>query len=137
MGSPSFKSPNPDDGGIAIFFSIDRVEVATEVPKGRDADSGGAMEDRSPIFHHNVVERLTTFVDPWLRLTPREQEIVRLVSRGLVNKQIAEALRISRHTVDTHLRRIFAKLAVDTRAEMVSLCWVGVHICRPATSRPR
>jgi DNA-binding NarL/FixJ family response regulator len=44
------------------------------------------------------------------------------VATGLVNKQIAFQLRISEWTVSTHLRRIFAKLGVDTRAAMVSRC---------------
>jgi ATP/maltotriose-dependent transcriptional regulator MalT len=56
---------------------------------------------------------------PASKLTVRELEIVRLVARGLVNKQIAHRLDISEHTVATHLRRIYAKLHVDTRAAMV------------------
>jgi DNA-binding CsgD family transcriptional regulator len=55
-------------------------------------------------------------------LTPRELQIVVLVADGNVNKQIADVLRISEWTVSTHLRRIFAKLGVDTRAAMVSRC---------------
>ena len=55
-------------------------------------------------------------------LTPRELQIVALVAEGNVNKQIADVLRISEWTVSTHLRRIFAKLGVDTRAAMVSRC---------------
>ena len=55
-------------------------------------------------------------------LTPRELQIVALVADGNVNKQVADVLRISEWTVSTHLRRIFAKLGVDTRAAMVSRC---------------
>lgn len=89
------------------------------------------MPEVVPFFPNNVLDRLRVYAEHWLQLTRREQEIVELVSRGFVNKQIADALTISRHTVDTHLRRIFNKLGVDTRAEMVSLCWVGVHIFGP------
>ncbi len=56
-------------------------------------------------------------------LTARELQIVVLVAEGRVNKQIADVLRISEWTVSTHLRRIFAKLHVDTRAAMVSRCY--------------
>ena len=56
-------------------------------------------------------------------LTPRELQIAALVADGKVNKQIADVLRISEWTVSTHLRRIFAKLGVDTRAAMVSRCY--------------
>lgn len=56
-------------------------------------------------------------------LTAREVQIARLVASGMVNKQIAAELRISEWTVATHLRRIFAKLGVETRAAMVSRCF--------------
>ena len=56
-------------------------------------------------------------------LTAREAQIVMLVAEGLVNKQIGGQLGISEWTVSTHLRRIFAKLDVDTRAAMVRKCF--------------
>ncbi len=57
---------------------------------------------------------------PPTALSPREREIVRLVAKGLPNKAIAEVLDMSPWTVDTHLRRVFAKLGVSSRAEMVA-----------------
>jgi DNA-binding CsgD family transcriptional regulator len=53
-------------------------------------------------------------------LSPREQEIVRMVAQGYPNKTIAAVLDISSWTVGTHLRRIFAKLGVGSRAAMVA-----------------
>lgn len=53
-------------------------------------------------------------------LSPREQEIVRMVALGHPNKIIAAVLNISSWTVCTHLRRIFAKLGVTSRAAMVA-----------------
>jgi DNA-binding CsgD family transcriptional regulator len=55
-----------------------------------------------------------------VHLSPREKEIVRLVAKGLPNKTIAAVLEISPWTVATHLRRIFGKLQVSSRAEMVA-----------------
>ena len=55
-------------------------------------------------------------------LTERELQITTLVARGCLNKQIADKLDISEWTVSTHLRRIFAKLGVNTRAAMVHRC---------------
>ncbi len=52
-------------------------------------------------------------------LTRREIQIVMLVADGKVNKEIADQLKISEYTVSTHLRRIFAKLGVDSRAAMI------------------
>jgi DNA-binding NarL/FixJ family response regulator len=53
-------------------------------------------------------------------LSPREQEVVRLVTKGLSNKAIAAVLDISYWTVSTHLRRIYNKLDVGSRAEMTA-----------------
>jgi len=53
-------------------------------------------------------------------LSPREQEIARMVAKGYPNKTIARVLDISTWTVGTHLRRIFAKLGVGSRAAMVA-----------------
>jgi DNA-binding CsgD family transcriptional regulator len=53
-------------------------------------------------------------------LSPREKEIVRLICAGLPNKTISLVLQISPGTVGTYLKRIFAKLQVGSRAEMVA-----------------
>jgi DNA-binding NarL/FixJ family response regulator len=53
-------------------------------------------------------------------LSPREQEIARLIAKGFPNKAIAAVLDISVWTVCTHLRRIFAKVGVTSRAAMVA-----------------
>lgn len=55
-----------------------------------------------------------------IALSPRETEIVRMVARGLPTKAIADVLDVSLWTVSTHLRRVFAKLQVNSRAEMVA-----------------
>ena len=57
---------------------------------------------------------------PPVALSPREREIARLVAKGHCNKTIALVLDISVWTVATHLRRVFAKLEVNSRAEMVA-----------------
>jgi DNA-binding CsgD family transcriptional regulator len=56
------------------------------------------------------------------RLTGRELEIAVLVAQGCATKNIAYRLQISEWTVSTYLRRIFAKLGVDSRAAMVYRC---------------
>ena len=53
-------------------------------------------------------------------LSPREREIVRMIALGHQNKVIAAVLCISSWTVCTHVRRIFAKLDVNSRAAMVA-----------------
>jgi DNA-binding NarL/FixJ family response regulator len=54
-------------------------------------------------------------------LTPREREVIRLVSEGLSNKQIAQRLGIAERTAKFHVRQIMAKLGADNRAQAVAL----------------
>lgn len=60
--------------------------------------------------------------DPLELLTERELQIVTLIGAGRLNKQIAAQLHISEWTVATHVRRMFAKLSVRTRAALASRC---------------
>jgi len=53
-------------------------------------------------------------------LTTRERNVLAMISEGLSNKRVARALEISPETVKSHVKRIFLKLAVSTRAEAVS-----------------
>ncbi|MGY2704152.1 helix-turn-helix domain-containing protein [Nocardioides sp. HB32] len=68
------------------------------------------------------VRCLLVHQEPALRVTlsPRERQIALMVAHGRTNQAIATSLDISVWTVSTHLRRIFAKLAVSSRAEMVA-----------------
>jgi DNA-binding NarL/FixJ family response regulator len=54
-------------------------------------------------------------------LSPREMEVLKLVTRGLSNKEIAEQLSVSIRTVQAHLIHIFDKLGVGSRTEAVVL----------------
>ena len=52
-------------------------------------------------------------------LTPREEQVVALVAEGLGNRQIAGELNLSEHTIKKYLYRIFEKLGISTRVELV------------------
>jgi DNA-binding NarL/FixJ family response regulator len=67
-----------------------------------------------------LVIRMSVPATAFKSLTPREQEIVRMVAKGYPNKTIAGVLNISCWTVGTHLRRTFAKLGVASRAAMIA-----------------
>ncbi|WP_372652981.1 response regulator [Draconibacterium sp.] len=58
-------------------------------------------------------------------LSEREKEIARLLCKGLTSQQIADLLFISKHTADTHRRRILDKLGVRSTAELIVM-WNGI-----------
>jgi DNA-binding CsgD family transcriptional regulator/tetratricopeptide (TPR) repeat protein len=60
-------------------------------------------------------------VQGWDSLTDTERSISELVSEGLTNRQAAEQMFISAHTVAFHLRRIFRKLSIGSRVELARL----------------
>jgi DNA-binding NarL/FixJ family response regulator len=68
-------------------------------------------------FHNPSPKRLAPENDD---LTPREREVLELLARGYLYKEIADALQISAPTVNTHIRRIYEKLHVHSRGRAVA-----------------
>jgi len=70
-----------------------------------------------------IAERMRELKEAGARLgsllTPREREVLRLIARGLTNKQISKKLHLSLKTVDTHRTNLMQKLDIHTTAELV------------------
>ena len=62
------------------------------------------------------------------KLTRREESVVRLVVQGMVNREIAEQLRLSEHTIKNYLFRIFDKLGVSNRVELALYAVAKLHL---------
>jgi predicted ATPase/DNA-binding CsgD family transcriptional regulator len=63
-------------------------------------------------------------LDPaWAELSTAEAAVARLAARGATNREIAGELFLSPHTVDSHLRRIFAKLGISSRVKLAQLAF--------------
>ncbi len=58
-------------------------------------------------------------------LTSRQHQIVRLVAQGATNKEVAARLYLSPRTVDYHLRRVFERLGITSRADLIRRCGAG------------
>jgi DNA-binding NarL/FixJ family response regulator len=70
-----------------------------------------ALADRHPV---RVVSALGNPL-----LTPRQEQIVRMVVDGLPNGEISSKLRVSPHTVKNHLFHIYERLGVSSRVELI------------------
>jgi DNA-binding CsgD family transcriptional regulator len=57
----------------------------------------------------------------WDSLTNTERRVAELVAEGLTNREVAERLYLSRHTVDFHLRRVYLKLHINSRVQLARL----------------
>lgn len=106
------RASNPPD----VFLRAARAVLA-----------GGAWFERSTVAS---VFRSMPAREPSIgeRLTPREMQIVELVSQGLQNKKIAERLSITDTTVRHHLTSIFEKLSVTNRMELMRYTYGDVAI---------
>jgi len=100
----------------ALRVMLERAESG-RIDMAKANDAGAAF-----ILEHNQVRCVLVVGEspPRQGLSPRELEVARLIADGFTNRTIGAALEISSWTVSTHTRRIFAKLGVSCRAEMVA-----------------
>jgi DNA-binding CsgD family transcriptional regulator len=95
---------------LALTSQDAATELRGDVRAGRLA--ADAVEAVLRVAGHRVSRRR----EGPAGLTPREVEVLRLLARGLSNKQIAERLVISPKTVANHIEHIYAKIDAFTRA---------------------
>ena len=98
---------------------------------------------RASLLDSAPEQYMLLLVEPFLRLdernlSRRELEVATLVLNGLSNREIAEKLVVAHHTVEGHLKRIFAKTQVRTRAGLVArmLGWQPEEYASAGSSRP-
>lgn len=89
---------------------------------------GDHLEGSNPthimVLLERVVERHEVDIEKARRefgLSKREAELVRLIGRGMANREIGETLFISEHTVKDHLKNIMRKMRAGSRNEIIAL----------------
>jgi DNA-binding NarL/FixJ family response regulator len=117
IDAPPTDADNAVFGGIIERFS--RVLGAEEAGVLMEAGRQLALQDAA--FEAGVMsaELARTTTEPDLGLSVREIEVLRLIASGLTNAKAAHQLFLSRRTVDAHLRRIYDKLDISSRADVI------------------
>lgn len=126
-----------EDLGVAIVDDGDTDEAVVAFGRALEvyAQAGAAWDAgrvRGRLRTLGVRRRLVGTQRPergWAAMTDSELAVARLVAQGLSNREVAEQLFVSQHTVSGHLRHIFAKLDVNSRVELTRLA--SLHDHRP------
>ena len=102
------RNPNPAQLLAAVQAAINGLSSLSP------AHAATLMDPRADVD----VQRTAHWLPP---LTPRELQILRMLSDGLPNKSIAAELQISEHTAKFHVSQILAKLGAESRTEAVAI----------------
>ena len=112
---------------LRVYLDLSNVVTRRRVAALLRADGEvalvGSGEDADLVVSERVVSTAApaAALQAGAALTARELDVLRLVARGLSNKEIAADLRITTHTVKYHLAAVLEKLGVRSRTEAVSL----------------
>lgn len=104
----------------ATGYQLKDAETVTLLDGIRNAAAGHAPLDPRVATEVLASRAATTSSVP--HLTAREEQVLQLVGRGLINKQIARELNISESTVKTHLTNVFQTIGVQDRTQ--AALWV-------------
>ena len=105
----------------ASGYMLKRTPRAELLSALKDVHAGGSP--MSSNIARKIVQsfqRFTSSPTETENLSPREREVLELLARGYLYKEIADSLHISVPTVNTHIRRIYEKLHVRSRSQAVA-----------------
>lgn len=98
---------------------VEILEAVTDVARGGSPMSSGIARKVVRSFQNRASSTGKSQTEERLNVSPREEEILRLLAKGYRYKEIADELGIGLETVRTHLRRVYEKLHVSSRTEAV------------------
>lgn len=113
----------------AIFLKCQKLGADAYILKNADSDEliytikevyeGNHIMNFQKVISQNIDDGYTDYYKQKFKLSKRELQLVRMIKRGMTNKEIAEELHLSIHTVEAHRKKIHAKLGVSSIAELV------------------
>lgn len=118
----AFVAQTPEELLTRLIASVAADQTSHALPQRRSPERADEVLFEAEIdgAHYYVVRNRPLPSSASVSLSPRELAIAQLIAKGLPNKSISDLLEISPYTVATHLRRIFVKLGVSSRAAMVA-----------------
>ncbi len=103
--------------GKLIFGTTLDIEAVTAVRRALRGEAILGAGRAAQLLHQWVTQPEGTTPPAAMLLTPREREVLQLLSQGLTNRQIGHAFTLSAATVKTHVEHILAKLGVADRTQ--------------------
>ena len=112
---------NGADGYLLKPFSLEEIRHQIQVVRSGGAaispHIAGKLIRKINTDHRPAPEQLLTGIP---ELTKREQDVVEQLIKGLTYKEVSQILRISTTTVNDHIKNIYTKLGVNSKAELIS-----------------
>lgn len=110
-GFPSVGPEDVSDNGVVASSPANTVNENDDVPP--EQTQGNAADERKSLI------AACSHIARTHQLTRREEEVLQLLSEGMTAKDIAETLVVSSSTAKSHMRNIYAKLAIHTQNELI------------------
>jgi DNA-binding CsgD family transcriptional regulator len=125
-GSKSFNEYHRPCGFDDYIYSLRSAGpgriIGLAVRRGLGDRRYGDEERNLLELFHQELARLEAAPRGRPQLTPREQEVLQWFLRGASEKEVANQLALSRHTVHTHTRALYMAYGVSSRAELLARC---------------
>jgi len=113
----------------AIFNKCQKLGANAYILKNADSDEliytikevheGSHIMNFQKVLSQNIDDGYTDYYKQKFKLSKRELQLVRMIKRGMTNREVAEELHLSIHTVEAHRKKVHAKLGVSSIAELV------------------